>query len=184
MGQIELNPYKLKNGQEVQVRTARIEDAFKILEFNKEIISNSPYLLTTEEEFQLTVEQQKDFIKKIVNDEGKLAIVAEYRGDIVGFLDFHNGNKKRIKHQGNFGMSVSASFRGKGIGKALLIGLLNWAKMNPFIEKVSLEVFASNTNAIFLYEKVGFIVEGQKQEAIKDDLGRYFDLILMAYFTR
>ncbi|MCF6409111.1 GNAT family N-acetyltransferase [Pseudalkalibacillus salsuginis] len=184
MSQIELKRYKIKNGETIQVRTAFTKDANKVLKFNKAIISNSPYLLTTEEEFKITIEQQKDFLKQMLNDEGKLAILAEYQGEIIGFLDFHNGNKKRVQHHGSFGMSVAAEFRNQGIGKALLTELINWAKENSLIEKVSLEVFADNTNAISLYEKAGFTKEGRKLAAIKVDSGKYFDLILMAYFTK
>ncbi|WP_221569077.1 GNAT family N-acetyltransferase [Alkalihalobacillus sp. TS-13] len=184
MSRIELKRYKIKNGETIQVRTVFPEDADEVLKFNKEIISNSPYLLTTEEEFKVTIDQQKDFLKQMLNDEGKLAILAEYQGEIIGFLDFHNGNKKKIQHQGSFGMSVATDFRNQGIGKALLTELINWARENSLIEKVSLEVFAINTNAVSLYEKAGFIEEGRKLAAIKVDSDKYFDLILMSFFTK
>jgi len=49
------------------------------------------------------------------------------------------------------------------------------------LERIELEVFASNAPAIKLYEKVGFVVEGVKQKARKlDDI--YDDLIEMALF--
>ncbi|WP_245807644.1 GNAT family N-acetyltransferase [Halobacillus massiliensis] len=184
MSYIKSMLYPIKNGKSVLIRTALVEDAAKILTYNQAIISNSPYLLTTEEEFNVTPEQQEDFLEKMLNEEGKLAILAEYEGEIIGFLDFHNGHKKRLQHQGSFGMSVAAEFRNQGIGKALVTELLNWAENNTLIEKVSLEVFAENTIAISLYKRTGFTVEGQKRKAVKVDTRKYFDLIVMAYFTR
>lgn len=47
--------------------------------------------------------------------------------------------------------------------------------------RVELEVFASNTAAIALYEKLGFVVEGRKSRARKVD-GAYDDDLIMARF--
>ena len=49
------------------------------------------------------------------------------------------------------------------------------------IERVELEVFASNTGAINLYRQLGFVVEGTKKRARKLD-GEYDDDVLMALF--
>jgi RimJ/RimL family protein N-acetyltransferase len=47
------------------------------------------------------------------------------------------------------------------------------------MERIELEVFASNTRAIALYERVGFVREGLKRRVRKID-GRYDDDVLMA----
>jgi len=130
----------------------------------------------------MTVEQEREFLEGTFADKGKLAIIAEHGGNIIGFLDFHNGNKLRIRHQGSLGMSVLAEFRGEGVGKSLLMELLEWARANPIIEKVCLEVFAENETAIGLYKKLGFVEEGRKRKAIKIDSETYGDLIFMANF--
>ncbi|KOP78236.1 GNAT family N-acetyltransferase [Cytobacillus solani] len=184
MGFIQPKHFVNNKGEPYTVRTALPEDAEKVLRFNQTIISEAPFLLTTEAEFKVSYEQQKQFIKQIFDDNGKLAIVAEYQNNIIGFLDFHNGHKKRIQHQGSFGMSVADEFRNQGVGNAMLSLLLAWAKENPLIEKVCLEVFAENTNAISLYAKVGFVEEGRKVKAIKVNEDIYYDLISMTYFTK
>ncbi|WP_028394048.1 GNAT family N-acetyltransferase [Bacillus cihuensis] len=184
MGLIQPKNFVNKNGEPCTIRTALPEDAEKVLRFNQTIISEAPFLLTTEAEFKVSYERQKNFLKQIFDDNGKLAIIAEYQSDIIGILDFHNGHKKRIQHQGSFGMSVADKYRNQGVGKAMLTLLLVWAKENPLIEKVCLEVFAENTNAISLYAKVGFVEEGRKVKAIKVNEDIYYDLISMAYFTK
>jgi len=50
------------------------------------------------------------------------------------------------------------------------------------MERIELEVFASNTAAINLYEKWGFVVEGVKKKTRKLD-GLYDDLIVMSLFV-
>lgn len=184
MGFIQSKQFFTKNGESMTIRTALPEDAEKVLRFNQTIISEAPFLLTTVAEFKITYEQEKQFLKQIYDDYCKLAILAEYQGNIIGFLDFHNGHKKRIQHQGSFGMSVGDKFRNQGVGKAMLTLLLAWATENPIIEKVCLEVFAENMNAISLYAKVGFVEEGRKIKAIKVNEYIYYDLISMAYFTK
>ncbi|MFC0298567.1 GNAT family N-acetyltransferase [Geobacillus jurassicus] len=137
----------------------------------------------TEAEMTVTSEQQHQWLQQMVNEPGKLAILAEHDGEMIGFLDFHNGNKQRIRHQGFFGMSVKKDFRHQGIGTALLAALLDWATENPLIEKVCLEVVADNTNALRLYQKFGFVEEGVKKKAVKIDEKTYWDLIVMARFV-
>lgn len=183
MGFVQPKQFAMKNGEKFLVRTALAEDAERVLRFNQTIIREVPFLLTTEEEFKLSSEQQTQFLKEILDNNGKLAILAEYQSNIIGFLDFQNGHKKRIQHQGSFGMSVTENYRNEGIGRAMLTLLLDWANENPLIEKVCLEVFDKNTNAISLYTKLGFVEEGRKLKAVKANGNLYYDLISMAYFT-
>ncbi|NNU85215.1 GNAT family N-acetyltransferase [Geobacillus sp. BMUD] len=183
MGTIQPRRVVIASGRPMVVRTARPEDAERVVAFVKAVAAEASYLLTTASEVTITSEQQKQWLQQMMDDPGKLAIVAEQEGDIIGFLDFHNGNKQRTKHQGAFGMSVKNSFRGQGVGKALLATLLEWATEHPFIEKVCLEVAADNTNAIRLYQMFGFVEEGVKKNAAKIDDKTYWDLLLMARFV-
>lgn len=174
----------VKNGQRVHIRTALPEDAERVIALTKTVMETSPHLMTTVEEFHLTNEIEKEILDGLLLAEGKLAIVAECDGRVVGFLDFHNGRKKRNQHHGSFGMSVLYDYRGLGIGTALLEELLRWAEASPLIEKVSLEVFSENKAAVALYEKAGFQREGRQLEAVKLGDGTYDDLLIMSRFTK
>jgi len=88
--------------------------------------------------------------------------------------------KDTFSHCGVLGMGVVADFRGQGIGQKLIKAALQRAKENG-LEKVELEVFHTNTNAISLYEKMGFVVEGRKRREAKLE-GQYLDCIEMALF--
>ncbi|ATA61113.1 GNAT family acetyltransferase [Geobacillus stearothermophilus] len=183
MGNIAPRRLATASGQPMVVRTARPEDAGRVVAFVKAVIAEAPYLLTMEAEVTVTEEQQRQWLQQMADDPGKLALLAEHDSEMIGFLDFHNGNKRRTKHQGSFGMSVKKDFRGQGVGTALLAALLDWAKENPLIEKVCLEVVAGNKNAIRLYQKFGFVEEGVKKKAVKIDDKTYWDLVMMALFV-
>ncbi|RHW32444.1 GNAT family N-acetyltransferase [Neobacillus notoginsengisoli] len=181
MAIIEPKQFTFSNGGCFIVREALPEDAEKVLTYTKEILADSPHLITTPEELTQTEDQQEAWLTNIVEDANKLALVAELDEVIIGFLDFHNGNRIRNRHQGSFGMSVKREYRNNGVGKALLETMLEWASENETIEKVSLEVFSDNFGAIALYKKAGFEMEGIKRKAVKTEDG-YHNLFLMAKF--
>lgn len=182
MGIAALKQCETLEGETYIIRTALPEDADQLIAFSKTVLGEAPYLLTMEAEFNATTKEQKHLLKKMYDDNGKLAILAEKDNGIIGFLDFHNGHRERIKHQGSFGMSVRKEFRNQGVGKALLSSLIHWAGSNPSIEKICLEVFESNKGAIHLYKRFGFLVEGRKSKGIKYSDGSYDDILLMALF--
>ncbi|WP_316570669.1 GNAT family N-acetyltransferase [Neobacillus sp. YIM B06451] len=182
MAKISPKQINMNDGTELILREAAAVDAEAVLKYTQEILADSPYLMTTPEEFTQTASQQKEWLVRMAEDPNKIAIIAESNGMIIGFLDFHNGNRVRNMHQGAFGMSVKREYRNKGVGKALLNALLEWAERNPLIEKTTLEVFADNANAIALYKKMGFEMEGIKRKAAKTDAG-YHNLFLMAKFV-
>ena len=51
------------------------------------------------------------------------------------------------------------------------------------LEKVELDVFASNTAAIEMYKQAGFTLEGRKLKARKLD-GKFDDIIQMGIFLK
>lgn len=58
--------------------------------------------------------------------------------------------------------AVKPSFRNKGIGRQVLNALICFEKEN-YIEKINLEVRASNAAAISLYKSLGFEVCGERK---------------------
>lgn len=184
MANIKEKQMTLKNGDCITIRTALPEDAKTILNYTKKLLVETPYMLTTSSECNLSLKQEREFLQEYLLSKGRLAIVAELNHEIIGFLNFQNGRKLRNQHTGEFGMSVSTAYHNQGVGRSLLTALLDWARSNPLIEKVCLEVFSTNKSAIALYKKVGFIEEGRKLKAIKLDTNSYDDLVLMAKFTK
>jgi ribosomal protein S18 acetylase RimI-like enzyme len=78
-------------------------------------------------------------------------------------------------------MGLLPEYRGRGLGRRLATQAIESARQAG-IERVELEVFASNQPAIALYRTLGFVIEGVKKMARKLD-GTYDDNVLMALFT-
>ena len=85
-----------------------------------------------------------------------------------------------ISHKAELRMKICVpSERGKGLGKASLDLLLNFGFKDANLRKIWLRVLASNTAAVRLYEKGGFVNEGtmRKDMFIK---GKYEDVTVMS----
>ncbi len=105
-------------------------------------------------------------------------LVAEEAGRIVGWCDIRGGPAAFGRaHVGQLGMGVLAGHRGRGIGRLLLQATVERAR-ELGLEKVELEVFASNAPAIGLYRSFGFLEEGRRRRGRLVD-GAYDDVLLM-----
>ncbi len=70
------------------------------------------------------------------------------------------------------------------MGRALLAALLEWAKAETPVEKVCLDVFASNETAMRLYRKLGFEEEGRRIRDIRRGIDDYVDTLVMSRFVK
>ncbi|MGG2055287.1 GNAT family N-acetyltransferase [Lysinibacillus pakistanensis] len=165
--------------EQIKIRAATEEDAENMLAIQSEVLAEVDYLITTLEEFQQTIDEQRKWIQGKLENERELILIAQYQEKIVGWLVFQSPNRKRLAHTGSFGMMILKEYRGLGIGKRLLEKLLKWAELNPYIEKISLGVFSTNESAIALYKKMGFVEEGRKINEIKLNDKQYIDDVLM-----
>lgn len=184
MATITAQTIRLKKGNSALIRSATPEDAAKLLAHARALFAESEFVLSTPDDFRMTQEQEEAWLQDHLDDPCKLVIVADCAGEIPGMLSFENGPRKRIAHQGEFSIGVTASARDQGIGRALLTTLLAWAREQPVIEKVALEVFANNTRAIALYTSLGFREEGRLSGRIKMAPGIYIDTIEMGQWVK
>jgi RimJ/RimL family protein N-acetyltransferase len=101
--------------------------------------------------------------------------------EVVGWCDIVRFGLEGFQHSGRLGMGLLAHVRGQGVGRRLAEATIDAAKARG-IERIELEVFASNVRAIRLYERLGFAHEGVRLRARKLD-GAYDDNVLMALVT-
>ena len=179
-----MNECTTKDNRKFTIREPVVENAEEIINYSKILFASTDQVLTTLEEYTITVESEKQWIEKINGDPNSLILIAEMNKNIIGLLFFISNSKKKISHTGEFGVNVHPKYQGKGIGFALLENLLKWARQNEQIEKLFLQVFASNERAIKLYEKIGFIEEGRFIKAVKQSDGQYIDIIQMYIETK
>lgn len=117
------------------------------------------------------------FVADIIEKSWSQFLAIRETDEVVGWCDVIRYETEGFRHCGRLGMSVVREYRGRGLGRRLLQTTLDDAFAKG-LERIELEVYASNLPAIGLYEKFGFQVEGRKEKARYID-GEYDDSILM-----
>jgi RimJ/RimL family protein N-acetyltransferase len=166
------------------VRVAHPDDAAAVLAHGRAVIEEGEFAVTSAEEYTFTDEQERDWIRQYAGDPGKLMIVAEHSRQVIGVLFLESGTRRTISHVATLHISVNRDWRHQGVGTALLQSAIAWAEAHPVIEKLGLAVFSSNTRAIGLYRKLGFVEEGCRPREVKFASGRYVDDLLMYRFVK
>lgn len=163
----------------ISVREPNGADAERIIDYSKIVMASSDQLMTTLEEYKLTIDGQTLWIDSMNQDPNSKLLIAEINHEIIGLLFFNQIGKKRRFHTGEFGVSVHPRYKRLGIAKTLIKRLLFWANANAKIEKVFLNVLETNRYAIKLYTRLGFKEEGRFIKAVKQANGSYVDMIQM-----
>ena len=118
-------------------------------------------------------------LSNIANNVIQFVAVAD--NEVIGWCDISPLKHEGFKHRGELGMGIHKRYRGMGIGQDLITCAIQKAKEKG-LERIELEVFASNVPAIKLYEKMGFVTESIKKKARKMD-GAYEDVVEMVLFV-
>ena len=121
-----------------------------------------------------------DFIRtNIAQGNPHYVVVASPGERVVGWCDIVPALPwESFRHVGRLGMGLLPSWRGHGLGRELLAVAMGDCGRRGFL-RVELEVFASNTRAVRLYEDMGFRHEGRSVAACHLD-GRWEDILRMA----
>lgn len=154
----------------IMIRKAHLTDAAQILHIYKEAIDEGNSFITRPEEFRETIVTIQQWLKK----PQQIVFVAEDAQQIMGWLSFQTTSTVA----GYITMVVCHTSRGKGVGSQLLAHIIKWVEVHPTIDKIALNVFSTNLDAMALYTKFGFQQEGRKVRAFKID-DDYVDDILM-----
>lgn len=123
------------------------------------------------------LEGARQFVKSIVDGAG-VQMLAVRGEEVAGWCDIMRNPVEGFRHVGRLGMGLLPDFRGRGLGRRLAVETIRAARAAG-MERIELEVFASNDRAIALYKSLGFVVEGVKKQSRKLD-GEYDDNVCMA----
>jgi RimJ/RimL family protein N-acetyltransferase len=124
------------------------------------------------------LEQTRAFVRALMAGAGVQFLAVDGSDTVNGWCDIFRNPQEGFRHRGQLGMGVLPQARGRGLGARLVTATIEQA-WSEGLERVELEVFASNTPAIGLYRKLRFDVEGVKRRARKLD-GSYDDIVVMA----
>ncbi|KZE78873.1 hypothetical protein AV926_00975 [Myroides marinus] len=167
----------LKNGTQITIRLATINDSATLLALIKEYLDNSEYIPLNAIDFTKTPRDIANWINQLNTSANSLMLVAEHQGELIGNLDLTGHHRNTMLHTAVLGMGIAMNWRNTGVGTLLLKTALEWAK-NSHLEIISLDVYTENKSGIALYQKLGFKEVGVIPDFIKDN-DRYYDNMKM-----
>ena len=152
----------------MEIRPLGEEDAATYWNLRLEALQKDPFAFgKAAEEHQATKVEVTASRFRNMSDEN--FTLGAFDGDqLIGMATFIREAGLKERHKGRiYGVYVTASQRGRGVGNVLMAALLKKAQANPELEQILLAVAAGQKAAIQLYRKFGFEVFGTEPRALK-----------------
>ena len=155
-----------REGRTVRIRHATVADAEAILAHLVQAGAETDFLTFGAEGPGFTVADEEESLRLAAAHDNRFWVLAERDGVVVANLTFFGGTRPRLRHVGDFGISVLREAWGLGLGRRMLEMLIAWARGGGIIRKINLGVAPANARAIALYESLGFVVEGRVTRSV------------------
>lgn len=109
-----------------------------------------------------------------------VTILAEYKGDVVGYATIHRSLLRWTAHVAELRVMVAESMRGAGLGRVLTQEAFANALAGG-IEKMVAQMTLDQKGAIATFEGLGFRPEALLRDQVKDRQGNKHDLLVLSH---
>lgn len=161
--------FKSKNGLDIIVRNATVEDAVALISLKLGYLRNTKSIPLFLDEYKKDTKEESQLIDKLCNEKNSCLLLAEYEGQLIGNLDINGNQRRKLIHTAVLGMGISYEWQGKGVGNILISKAIEWANQNELLDILMLEVYDSNEAGKCLYNKVGFQEYGRINNYFKEN---------------
>ncbi|MDQ0351357.1 RimJ/RimL family protein N-acetyltransferase [Alkalibacillus filiformis] len=149
----------------MNIREVHVSDAEKLSTLIQQVDETSEYMLWEPGERNISGDQQEKMIDSFLEKANSTILVAEFEGQLVGYLLAMGGNARRNSHSAYVVLGVLQGYRGHGIGTRLFSELERWATESD-IHRLELTTVVRNEAGVSLYKKMGFEIEGTKRDSL------------------
>lgn len=154
--------YIPERGQAVANQRNRVEDAAEFLDLQKQIETESMYMLLKPGERETALAEKRQLIRDVLSrDNQTIFVVENQQGKMVAYLRALGGEYEKSRHCAYITIGVLSEYAGQGLGTQLLTSLDQWAHQNG-IHRLELIVMKNNDPAIGLYRKMNYEVKEPK----------------------
>lgn len=158
---------------DIKIRKVNQTDATKWFKFVNKVWRDTYKSIFPEEVFlekeKNVEEKEKNFNQKICNDNKNIALVAEYKGEIIGIMcGSINSNYEHfnLEYADLIGLYIDPDFQEKGIGSSFKKMFEEWARKNGATKYV-IGVLKDNQKARVVYEKWGGKLSNYEEDFYK-----------------
>lgn len=171
---------KLKDDRQCILRNAIENDGAAVLENFILTHEQTDYLLSYPDENTITAEEEGQYLQKKTDSPDGIEILAEVDGTVAGLAGIKAiGDKYKVRHRADFGISVDKNYWGLGIGTALMEASIQCAKEAGY-EQLELNVVAENDRAIAMYRRAGFVEYGRNPKGFRSRISGYQEVVYMS----
>lgn len=170
----------LKDGSAAVLRRVEFDDAPDILRMEAAVVRDGRGMVREPSDLAHDADAQRKLLRPWVRREGAddygLMLVVEATpprpgGErILGVGHFRRFKPSKIRHVVQVSLEVDPCAQGLGVGRAIMVGLLRWAR-SVGVNRVQLNVLADNHRAINLYTSLGFEKVGHRRRFARDPDG-------------
>jgi ribosomal protein S18 acetylase RimI-like enzyme len=170
----------------------RMEETAMIVKFrpmqaeDKELFKSFIRSLPREDNYYLLIDVQNDqaidrWMEKIQSGQ-TIGVVATEGSDMIGYCNLKTNDLAWTRHVGEICISVSAKYRGRGIGKALAEQIFLKARARG-LQKLWTRMAISQDAAQHMFMSLGFRTEALLSDFVKNENGLTDSLVIMSHDT-
>lgn len=157
----------------VTLRELIPKDAAALLCLQHRLDQETSYMMLAPGERRTGIPQVEERIADYTKAETSLLIGAEADGELAGYLSVEGGTFSRNKHSAYIVIGILKAYQSMGIGSGLFREMELWVKRSGIV-RLELTVMQHNEQAVALYKKQGFEIEGLKRKSLLVD-GQWVD---------
>ena len=159
----------------IEIRELSVADREDLWRLRLESLVSEPRAFgeSAEEHREMPLEK---FAKRLDRSSEHSFVLGAFDGSrLVGMAGFYRNRNLKERHKGGiWGVFVQPAYRGKGLGRALVSGILDRVRQIPGLTQIQLCVAATQKAARTSYEKLGFREFGVEPRSLLVD-GEYID---------
>lgn len=178
----ETKEFTLKDGRKAVLLNPGDDEAQGLVDYLHKSCSETDFLARVPSECdRYTVEKEKELLNYMKGSDNDLFLCCKVEGKVAGNCHLMMNDKYKMKHRANVAIALLREYWNLGIGTMMFEEMFRVAKeARPDLVQLELEVAEPNTRARALYEKMGFVEYGRRENALRSAVdGSFMAEVLM-----